>query len=118
MIEAMSKITLLLHTNSKKRNLAKLQQLGLVHIDSNEIKTGIKLSSLLRKKKRFEAILGKISKLKQPKKENSKFPKDISTAHQQLYFLEKKLTAYEEKILPCNLARKSLHIILQHARRR
>jgi V/A-type H+-transporting ATPase subunit I len=99
MIEAMSKITLLLHTNSKKRNLAKLQQLGLVHIDSNEIKTGIKLSSLLRKKKRFEAILGKISKLKQPKKENSKFPKDISTAHQQLYFLEKKLTAYEEKIL-------------------
>lgn len=99
MIESMSKITLLLHTNNKKKNLAKLQTLGLVHINSNEIKTGIKLSSLIKKKKRFETILGKILKLKYLKNNSSEFPKEISTTHQQLYFLEKKLSTYEEKIL-------------------
>ncbi|WCL49072.1 V-type ATP synthase subunit I [Leptospira sp. GIMC2001] len=95
----MSKIHFVLHTGNKKRNLAKLQNLGLVHIETSELKNTPKLSILERKKKRFLNIITKISELSKSSKKQSSFPNDVTTKHQRILYLEKRISLLDEKIL-------------------
>lgn len=115
MIERMKKITILLHNRDKKRTLAKLQNLGLVHLDTKESIIGDKLRKLQKKKQIYESILTKISKLAEKyshelphsplnpgvltDEKSIEFPGEIKTFHQRMLYLEDKFSKLEEEYM-------------------
>ncbi|MCC5814694.1 MAG: hypothetical protein JJT78_08060 [Leptospira sp.] len=113
MIEKMKKITILLHNSEKKKALAKLQELGLLHLDTDDTNPGDKLRKLQKKKQTYENILQKVEKLgdaygtelEDSKNETSIFssqdsdffPTDIETFHQKMLHLEEKFAKLENE---------------------
>lgn len=115
MIEKMKKITVLLHNREKKKTLAKLQNLGLLHLDTKEAAVGEKYRKLQKKKQTYESLKSKIEKLalnytKELKQftnsdrilsddNSSAFPSDVKTFHQRMLHLAKKFDTLEKEYL-------------------
>lgn len=118
MIEKMKKITVLLHNREKKKVLAKLQNLGLIHLDTKDTAMGEKYRKLLKKKQTYETLQTRILKLAEQYKDDlenpktktpvshplseensSLFPEGIRTFHQKMIYLEEKFSKLEKEYL-------------------
>jgi V/A-type H+/Na+-transporting ATPase subunit I len=113
MIEKMKKITVLLHNSEKKKTLAKLQELGLLHLDTDNSNIGDKLRKLQKKMQTYESILQKVEKLGNmyldelksfdnnesifSSKESDFFPSKIATFHQKMLHLEEMFAKLENE---------------------
>jgi len=115
MIEPMKKVIFLLHNNEKKKVLAKLQQLGLIHLEIDELPSRDKVRQLEKKKQIYKTIIQKIQKLHKSKitkkasifqvsgeliREKSElFPEGVNTFHQRMIHLETIFERLEKKYL-------------------
>jgi len=98
MIERMNKVTLLFHNSSKKQSLGRLQQLGLVHLDQKQV-ISEKQTQLLKKKKSYQSVVDTVKSLKDKKLVCSVFPEGTTTLYQKMFFLGRKMSDLEKKIL-------------------